>query len=249
MTRIMRLGALAGLAGGVALALFLRLVGEGPIGDAVRLEATRARSQGMVPSEMFSRATQQIGGMIGAAIYGVCVGLVFAVVFAVVRHRLHSRDDWRRAVTLAAMAFVTVGLVPELKYPANPPAVGNPDTIGQRTALYLLMVAWSIVTTWAAWRFTRWLRDRGAADHVRLPAVALLYAVLVGTGLAFLPGSPDAVAAPATIVWRFRLAALGGELCFWTVMGVSFGWLMLRASGQHVFASLRRPRPAVPTDT
>jgi predicted cobalt transporter CbtA len=247
MNRIMRLGALAGLAGGVTLALFLRLVGESPIGDAVRLEAARARAEGMVPNEMFSRATQQIGGMIGAAIYGVCVGLVFAVIFAVLRHRLGGRDDWRRAITMAAVGFLTVALVPDLKYPANPPAVGNPDTISQRTALYLVMVAWSIVATWAAWRFTRWLRERGAADHVRLPAVAALYALVVGAGLAFLPGSPDTVTAPATIVWRFRLASLGGSLCFWMVTGVTFGWLMLRANGQPVFASLRRPKPAAPT--
>jgi predicted cobalt transporter CbtA len=227
VTRLLRLGALAGLAGGIALALFLRLVGEGPIGDAVRLEAQRA-SGGSAHDELFSRATQQVGGMIGAALFGVCAGAVLAVVLAAVRHRLAATDDWRRAVTVAAVAFVTVGLVPELKYPANPPAVGNPDTIGRRTALYLVMLAWSLVSAWAAWRLSCWLRERSRPDHVRLPAVAGLYAALVGLGLAVLPGSPDAVDAPATLVWRFRLAAVGGSLLFWAVTGVALGWLLLR---------------------
>jgi predicted cobalt transporter CbtA len=244
MTRLLRLGALAGLAGGVILGLFLRLVGEGPIGDAVRLEAARAQAAsgagpagtGAMHDELFSRATQQVGGIIGAAVFGVCAGLVFAVVFALVRHRLSARDDWRRAMTLAAIAFVTVGLVPELKYPANPPAVGNPDTITERTALYLVMLAWSLVTTWGAWRLNQWLRQRDAPDHVRLPAVGALYAVLVAVALVVLPGTPDAVTAPATLVWNFRLAVLGGSVCFWAVTGTALGWLLVRASGRRVFA-------------
>ena len=238
MNRLLKLGALAGLIGGVALALFLRLVGEGPIGDAVALEAERAGAgagagTGTAHDEMFSRATQQIGGMIGAALYGVCIGIVFAVVFALVRHRLGARDDWRRATTVAALAFLAVVLVPALKYPANPPAVGDPDTIGERTALYLVMIAWSVVATWAGWRLARWLGEgaggRRRAEHVRLTAGAAAWAVIVAVGYIVLPGSPDDVNAPADLVWRFRIASLGGEALFWAVTGTAFGWLLVRA--------------------
>lgn len=230
MTRFLKLGALAGLVGGIALALFLRFVGEGPIGDAIALEESRAHADGAAHEELFTRAAQQIGGMIGAAVYGVCIGAVFVVVFALVRHRLSARDDWRRAVLLAGVAFTTVSLVPFVKYPANPPAVGDPDTIGRRTALYLLMILWSVVATWAAWRVAQWLRSRGEADHRRLPAAVATWAVLVALGLALLPGSPDAVDAPATLVWRFRLAALGGQAVFWSVLGCTLGWLLTPAA-------------------
>lgn len=229
MNRLLKLGALSGLVGGVALALFLRLVGEGPIGDAVRLEEARAAA-GTAHEEMFTRATQQVGGMLGAAVYGACAGLVLAVVFALVRHRLAARDDWRRAVTVAATAFVAVALVPALKYPANPPAVGNPDTINERTALYLVMIGWSLVAVWAAFRLGRWLRAAGRAEHVRLPAVAALYAAVVGVGYVVLPGTPDAVDAPATLVWRFRIASLGGEALFWAVTGCVLGALLVRSA-------------------
>jgi len=228
MTRLLKLGALAGLVGGIALALFLRFVGEGPIGDAVALEEARsAGSHGTAHEELFSRAAQQVGGMIGAAVYGVAVGAVLVVVFALLRHRLPGlRDDWRRAVFVAGVAFVTVSLVPFLKYPANPPAVGDPDTIGRRTALYVLMVLWSCVATWAAFRVASWWRDR--PDHVRLPAAVATGAVLVALGYVLLPGTPDAVEAPATLVWRFRVAAIGGQAAFFAVTGTVLGWLLIR---------------------
>jgi predicted cobalt transporter CbtA len=230
MQRLLKLGALAGLVGGVALALFLRLVGEGPIGRAVALEAARADAAGAgtAHDEMFSRATQQVGGMLGAALYGVCAGAILAVVFALVRHRLGSRDDWHRALTVAGAAFVAVSLVPALKYPANPPAVGDPDTINERTLLYVVMIGWSLVALWAGWRLLRWLRVQERPEHVRLPAAVGLWAALVAVGYVVLPGTPDAVDAPATLVWQFRVASLGGEAVFWGITGCVLGWLLVR---------------------
>jgi len=228
MQRLLKLGALAGLVGGVALALFLRLVGEQSIDAAVALE--RSRNPSAVHHDMFSRATQHIGGMIGAAVYGACAGAVFAVVFALMRHRLAARDDWRRSVTVAAVAFATIALVPALKYPANPPSVGDHATITERTLLYVTVVAWAVVAAWAAWRLSLALRAQGRADHVRLPAVGGLWAAIVAVGFAVLPGPPDKVDAPATLIWRFRVASLGGQALFWTVTGVVLGTLLMRAA-------------------
>ena len=187
---------------------------------------------------MFTRRVQLVGGSTGAVIAGIALGLLLAVVFAAVRHRLAGRDDWRRAMTVAATAFLTVYLVPWLKYPANPPAVGNPDSIGQRTALYIVMIAWSIVATWAAWRLHRWLRANGRPEHHRVPATLALYAGLVGLGLVALPANPDAITAPAQLVWRFRLASLGGSAAYWTVCGTVFGWLRLRQAAASPVAGL-----------
>jgi len=222
MKRLLKAGALGGAAGGVALALFLRLVGEGAIGDAVALE----RSRNGVHHEMFSRGTQQVGGMIGAVIYGVCVGLVVAVVFAAVRHRLRPQGDWRRSLVVAATGFVAISLAPFLKYPANPPAVGDPETIGRRTALYLLMLGLSIVAVWAAWRMSTWTTSRGWDERARLPATLAVFVVVVGTGYVLLPGSPDPVTAPAQLIWRFRVASLGGAAVYWTVLGLVMGSLL-----------------------
>lgn len=237
-------GALAGLAGGAALALVLVLAGEPTIGQAITLE--QRAHPGEAGHEMFSRGTQQFGGVLASLVWGLGLGLVFAVAYFVLRRHLATGSDWRAAVTLAGVGFLTVNLVPFLKYPGNPPGVGDPATIGRRTTLYLLMVAWSAVSTAAAWRAARWLDTRGRPDHLRLPAVAGLYVALAVIGWAALPGSPDVVAAPATLVWHFRLTSLGGTAAFWAVAGTVFGWRRLSATGQAPFKSLRTP--ATPSD-
>jgi len=45
---------------------------------------------------------------------------------------------------------VALYIVPNLKYPANPPSVGEPETIGMRTGFYFLMMLISIAAMVAA---------------------------------------------------------------------------------------------------
>src|SRR5262249_57926620 len=118
----MRRGVIAGLAGGAASSLFLLLVGERTIGDAIRLEEKR----GWGGQELYTRGTQFFGGALGVGLVSVALGVVFATTFAAVRHRLPGRTDWQRSVTSAATAFVGVCLVPFLKYPPNPPLACDP---------------------------------------------------------------------------------------------------------------------------
>ena len=228
MRRHLRDGALAGLAGGAALALVLLAVGERAIIRAIELEQ---RAHGHAAGEeTFSRGVQQAGGVAAALIWGVALGAIFAVAYVALRRRMETKSDWRAALTLAGLGFATLILVPFLKYPANPPGVGASDTVGRRTALFLVMLAWSLLSTGAAWRAGRVLGRRGLPEHLRLPAVGLLYVALVTLGLAALPGSPDPVTVPATLIWRFRLASLAGTAAFWAVCGAVFGWLRVAAA-------------------
>jgi predicted cobalt transporter CbtA len=220
-----RRGVVAGLAGGAASALFLLLVGERTIGDAIRLE----EKHGGGGQELFTRGTQVFGGALGVILVSVALGVVFATTFAAVRHRLPGRNDWQRSITWAATAFVVVYLVPFVKYPPNPPSVGDPNTIDERTMLYFAVLAWSIGAAYLALRLGRWMRTRQYADPARQSAVAAAWVVLVTVAFAVLPGSPDAVTAPATLIWRFRLASAGGALVLWGVTGAVFGLLSLPA--------------------
>jgi hypothetical protein len=223
----LRRGVLAGLAGGAAMAAFLLVVGERSIRQALAIEAAASRGE---EAEVFSRSTQLAGGAAAALLYGILAGAVFGVVFAAVRHRSRLGDDFSRSVGLAGVAFGTLVLVPALKYPANPPAVGDPDTIGDRTVAYLTLVGLSVVATVAAWQLSRHLRAQGLADHERVPLVALAYLALVALGYLAWPASPDQVTVPAQLIWRFRLAALGGAAALWAVIGVVFGLASLRAA-------------------
>ena len=227
--RLLKEGVLAGVAGGAALALVLRLIGGGPIGRAVALE-------GGGHDELFSRGTQQLGGMVAAVLYGAALGAVFTLAYALVRHRLRTADDWRASVALAVAGFAAVFLLPFLKYPANPPAVGDPDTIGRRTALYLVAVAWSLVATWGGWRAWRTLVAKGVA--VAAPATLAIWVALATVGLVALPANTDPVNAPATLIWQFRLATVAGAAAFWSVVGMVFGWLRVRDRPDVVVAGV-----------
>lgn len=167
MTTYLRTGAIAGAVGGLVLALFLIFVGELSVDDAIALEeASFAHEQvderaTHATDEIFTRGEQKVGGAFGTVLVGVAFGLVFGVVFAANRHRLPGRDDWQRALRLAAAAWLTIHLIPALKYPPNPPAVGNPGTVGDRTLHYVLMIEVSICALLLATRLAAFLRDRG----------------------------------------------------------------------------------------
>jgi predicted cobalt transporter CbtA len=220
---VLRRGVLAGAAAGAALAVFLRLVGEPTMARAIALEAQRSPTQ--AEEELFSRGAQQVGGMVGAMAYGVCLGVIAAVVLAGSRHRSASRSEWRRAMALGGVGFVTVVLLPFLKYPANPPGVGDPATVGRRTALFLAVLAWSVLVSWGSWRLWVRLRDQGWPEHRGWAAVAGLYATASALALALMPSFPDAVDAPEGLLWRFRVASLAGSAVFWAVLGWVLGFL------------------------
>jgi len=231
MKRFVTAGALAGVAGGAALALVLLVAGEGPIGQAVALE--KARHAGEVGGEIYSRGAQHLGGVLAGLIFGAALGCMFGIVFAVVRPRLRQAEQWSAPWRLASVGFVSVFLLPFLKYPANPPGVGDPETIARRSLLYVVAVGWSLMAAWAGWRLWRYLSAHQVSDHVRAPAALGLALGLAALGLAVLPPNTDAVSAPATLIWHFRIATAAGAAALWTVMGVTFSWLLVSEARRH----------------
>lgn len=131
---------------------------------------------------------------------------------------------------LAAAIFAGAVLTPFLKYPANPPAVGDPASIAGRTGAYLATVELSLLAVLAAWDTARILRRRGVSTPVRHVAVGLGLAVLVSLLLAALPDGVDPGAFPAGLLWEFLLSFLGTLLVFWAGLGAFFGALCERAA-------------------
>ena len=117
------------------------------------------------------------------------MGGLFALAFAFAYGRVGRASPARTALWLAAGAFVVVYLVPFLKYPANPPSVGDPDTIGKRTELYLAMIVCSLLAAVAALRIRAWLAERRDATTATVVAGLSYLAVVVAAGL-ILPGHP-----------------------------------------------------------
>lgn len=226
MKRLLATGCTAGLAGGVAWALFAATVGRGPINDALAWEDQRSGVSGASHhEELFTRGVQEVGGAIGMILFALALGVAFAVVLGAVGPKLDAATPMAASVRFAAVGLVTVVLVPFLKYPANPPAVSDPETINERTVLYLAALALSILLTAAVWRFRRSTRLSPVA---RAWATTALYAAGLAVILVGLPANTDPLDAPAQILWRFRLASLGGLVVLWTVLALVTGTLLSR---------------------
>lgn len=230
MTRILRNGILAGLAAGACLAVVLAAFGEAVIGRAVRLE--EAVGGGGAGQETFARPVQQLGGALGALLYGAVLGIVFAAVFAAVRHRLPARTDFRRAVLLAAAGWLGAVAVPFVLYPPNPPGVGDPATITERTAAYLVALAWGLAAVAVTARLAGDLRARGWSEPAWVAASGGCFIALVVLAGAVLPAPAPVGGLPADLVWSFRLRSLAGTTASWAVLGLAFGALPVVAAGK-----------------
>jgi predicted cobalt transporter CbtA len=223
-------GLLAGLCGGLLATGFSELAGEPAVGQAITFESSRADAAGEAHEhEVVSRGTQRtVGLMTAAVVYGVSVGGLFALAFAFAYGRVGRASPARTALWLAAGAFAVVFLVPFIKYPANPPSVGDPDTIGKRAELYLAMVVCSLLAAIAALRVRAWLatrRDVGTATVVAL----LAYVAVVVAAALMLPGVHEVPRDfPATTLWNFREASVGMQAVLWATIGVVFAWAAQR---------------------
>jgi predicted cobalt transporter CbtA len=206
-------GLIAGLCGGLCATGVAKVVGEPPLERAIAWEEANATGHSHEGEVEVSRTFQSgIGLAAGAVIYGVALGGVFALVFAAAYGRVSPAGPARLALVLGAAAFLVLFLVPFLKYPANPPGVGDPDTVGERTALYLGTVAISLLAALAALR----LRAGPAAN-------AALYLVIVIAAGIVMPSVREVPPGfPATVLWDFRLASVATQLALWSALALVF---------------------------
>jgi Probable cobalt transporter subunit (CbtA) len=249
-------GALAGLLAFV----FARIFAEPVIQAAIDYESGRdeakaalAAAAGQPPEnadpDIFSRAVQaNLGIGVGMIAFGLAIGLFFAVAYCMAYGRTGNVRPRQLSLLVALFGFLTLFLVPFVKYPANPPAIGNPDTIGDRGGLWLLMVVasviFAIVAVWAGQK----LQPRFGTWNATLLAGAG-FVVLMGILMAVLPSlgqlsanvevsgslltetpqplkdAAGAIVYPgfdADLLYRFRLYSVGAQIILWGVLGLGF---------------------------
>jgi predicted cobalt transporter CbtA len=236
MRTLMVWGLLAGLLAGVLALGFASAFGEPSVEAAIAFEYSSAEKpvhqHGDQPAaEPVSRGVQRTVGLaIATCLFGTALGGLFALAFAFGYGRIGRLTPRDTALLLAALGFVAVFLVPFLIYPANPPSVGNPDTIGKRSAVYFGMIAISIVLAVAAIYARRRLAERLPGWRATMIAI-LGYVVTVWAAGALLPHFheiPDGF--PAQSLWDFRIASLGTQLVLWATIGIAFAMLLDRAA-------------------
>jgi hypothetical protein len=247
-------GLIAGILAGLLVFGFARVFGEPAIEVAIHFEtqqdeakaaAARAAGQPAEPEapEIFSRSVQSgIGLMTGVVVVGAGLGALFAVLYALAYGRIGTLGPGATAALLAFLGWLSVYMVPALKYPANPPSVGEPDTIRIRSGVYFLMVAISIATTVGAWMLgSQVARTRGLWNGFLVAFAA--YLIVLGIAFGLLPSINEVpVNFPAVTLWNFRVASAGAQAIEWGGVGLIFGTIAewseagRRATGARLLA-------------
>lgn len=175
-------------------------------------------------AEEVSRETQSgIGLLTGTVVYGAAAGGLFALVFAYAYGRTGQLAARPLSALLALAAFIVLVIVPNLKYPANPPSVGEAATIGFRTGLFFLMIAISIAAAVFSWKARRYAVARLGVWNGTIAASVLFVAIIAAVQLSLPTINEVPAAFPAVLLWKFRIVAIGMQAILWTVIGLLFG--------------------------
>jgi predicted cobalt transporter CbtA len=187
-------------------------------------------AEGGEEEELVSRANQSTWGLLTATlVYGASLGGIFALVYAYALGRFTGVSPRGLAGLLALAAFIAIAIAPDLKYPANPPASSNDDTIGPRTGLYLAMLLISIGAMVSAVLVGRGMtRKHGVWTGSLIGAGVYIVIFFIGQWIL-----PDVLETPsdfpAVVLYRFRIANMGIEAVLWATMGLLFGYLTERS--------------------
>jgi predicted cobalt transporter CbtA len=229
--RLLLRGMLAGFVAGLLAFGFARTFGEPQVDRVIAFEDQMSAAKGQAPEpELVSREVQASAGLLtGVVVYGAAIGGLFSLVFAFLYGRIGHLDARSLSALLAVAGFVAIVLVPAIKYPPNPPAIGNPETIGLRTALFFIMIALSVAGASLSVLLARHLGQRyGRWNAAVIAGVA--FVVVMGVVQYTLPGIdevPDRFS--AVVLWHFRVASLGIQAVLWATIGVLFGYMAERS--------------------
>ncbi|MGW0039683.1 CbtA family protein [Gordonia sp. NPDC003376] len=246
-------GLLSGLVAGIVAFIFARIFVEPQVAKAIDYEGARSEAEehlleahsGHVhggEGEVFTRTVQEnIGAGVGTIVFALCMGAFFAVAFTVLwtyigRHYPATDYRWVGAA-LGVLGFIAFFGVPFFVYPANPPAVGDDDTIGARSGAYLTITAVSVIAVVAAVVLVFWLRPRlGGLFAGVLGAVGFLVVVTITAALLpefhevpepvmdgqtiVFPGFPGAV------IGDFRVYVIANQVILWTVLSTAFAAIL-----------------------
>ncbi|QTI71211.1 CbtA family protein [Gordonia polyisoprenivorans] len=199
--RVIGRGALAGLIAGILGFVFARVFAEPVINKAIDYESGRddilnalnqAAGRATEPDgpEIFSRTIQSTVGIATGIIgFSVAMGALVAVAYLILMGRTALRAQYLSWL-IAGFGFLGIYLLPFVKYPANPPAIGHTFTIDTRGQLYLAMVAISLVLLGLAVYVVHRLHRRiGTQRAILVAGVGFL--ILFGIVLGVLPSLGD----------------------------------------------------------
>ena len=163
------------------------------------------------------RIWQKSGQVLAGVILGLAMGSLFGIVFALSRDSLPGKNIVTKAVFLSGLMWFTLYLIPFLKYPANPPTVGEADTVVLRMILYVSFIIISGIGVIVFYKLLTKLNKN------KKYFALIGYAGLMVIAFIIMPDNPDEITAPMNLVNEFRFVSVLGVSSFWSSVRIILG--------------------------
>ncbi len=200
------------------------LIVEPYLDDAINIENQNLFSAGEEIDgpefwvEYYEYRTWQKGGQVLAgAILGTSLGSLFGIVYALSKKSLPSKNNIGKTLILAGLMWFTLFVIPFLKYPANPPTVGEAETVVLRGILYILFILISGGSALGFYKLSKKIKNR----KVVIPIIC--YAVFISSVFFIMPENPDEIRVPAELLTQFRISGFITGSVFWFTLALILG--------------------------
>ena len=215
---------LSGALAGVSLGLVNLVIVEPYLDTAIGIENQNLFASGEEEdtpefwANYYSYRVWQKGGqLLAGAILGTSLGTLFGIVFAYSKNSLPGKSMIKKALVLSLIMWATLYVIPFAKYPANPPTVGDPETIILRQSLYLAFMAISGLGALGFYQVYK---------KVNKKAIAFAgYGIMMGVVFFVMPPNPDPVAIDSGLLMGFRVTSMIGMSVFWGMVAIILGAL------------------------
>ena len=229
MPRILPIALIVGLIAGLLVGGFHNLFTVPVMERAIALEEQRAAAEapsGAIEEEggaEVSLGVQRIGMVVGLAVFGLILGLVFTGLFRLFRGVAPGWHPLAIALVVGALGFWALSLFPFIKYPLNPPGVGEPATLtfrqGFQTLFFFLSAAGMAAAVYGAKLVNQ---STSIISHriQRYIMVAAAYAVFALIIVFVVPGNPDLTPVPVDLLELFRALTMIGQFLLWLLLAL-----------------------------
>lgn len=253
MTRILPTALVMGLIFGLLVAAYMNIFNVPVMEWAIALEgcdidragcaeelAAAEEEEPLPLSFLVSLGGQRIGMSVGLAVIGILYAALFTGLYHLMRNAAPGWSPWAWAAVAGLLGFWGVSMYTQIKFPLNPPGIGDEGTLLARQGFQFLFIAVSAISV-ALVIYGAGLVNRtksGGARWLPYAVIGIAYAV-VALLLAFaVPSVRDAAPdwLPAELTIMFRTFTAGGHFLLW--MGIAFatvGYKIYRERGVHAY--------------
>lgn len=213
---------ISGAIAGTVLGLVNLVIVEPYLDRAIGIEVQNSITAGeeVNPVEHANyRFLQKGGEVVAGTILGMAFGSLLGIVFVFGR-RIIPGSNVKKALVLSGIIWLVIFMIPAIKYPANPPTVGDPDTIYYRQFLFISFI---LISGFTALGLSIIYNKINLKPLFKLLAVSFIYAgIMVGAFIA-IPPNTDEITVPMDLVNGFRIMSMLTMTVFWIILGITFG--------------------------